>query len=227
LQDALVVSALGNGGVLAVVADGAGSAKFGAIGARRICRFLFVRIHEWLRHHDELPPDDQIRHWLEKLRVGISQAAARRGTASRQFAATLVAIIIGPNEAITLQIGDSAIVGRKDGRWQVLCWPDTGEFASSTFFVTDEPEPNLTIVRHPREHDAFALFSDGVGEIALSHLQSAAYPQFFDPMIHPVDCAHGAGYLVDLSERLAAFLASAPVCERTEDDKTIILISGK
>lgn len=227
LQDAFAVSELGNGSIFAVVSDGAGSAKFGAYGAWIICRFLSVRFREWFHENPELPTNEDLSNWINEIRGRISAIAARRGTVPRQYAATLAAIVRAPDGTVTLHIGDSAIVGRKGGEWDVLCWPENGEFASSTYFVTDDPEPRLNIVRHPNEHDAFALFSDGVGDLALSHLKHAAYPRFFDPMMSPIDAASGEGRLVGLSEKLATYLASPTVCERTDDDKTLILISGR
>ncbi|WP_445157278.1 PP2C family serine/threonine-protein phosphatase [Halomonas sp. E14] len=226
LQDAYAVSELGNGCIFAVVSDGAGSAKFGAFGAWLTCRFLSVRFREWVKRTPELPTDEDLSSWIDELRVWISAVAARRDTVPRQFAATLAAIVVVPDEAVTLHIGDSAIVGRKGEEWEVLCWPENGEYASSTYFVTDEPEPRLNIIRHPREHSAFVLFSDGVGDLALSHLEMAAYTRFLDPMIRPVDSATGEGHLVELSAKLAAYLSGPSVCERTDDDKTLILITG-
>lgn len=226
LQDAHAVSELRNGWIFAVVSDGAGSAKFGAFGAWLICRFLSVRFREWIHENPELPTDEDLSDWIDELRDRISAIATRRGTVPRQFAATLAAIVVTPDEAVTLHIGDSAIVGRKGGGWDMLCWPENGEYASSTYFVTDDPEPRLNIIRHPREHDAFALFSDGVGDLALSHLERAAHTRFFDPMIRPVDVASGEGRLVELSAKLATYLAGRSVCVRSDDDKTLILISG-
>jgi len=226
LQDAYAVTELGNGCIFAVVADGAGSAKFGAYGAWLTCRFLSVRFREWVHKHPELPTDEHLSDWIDELRDRISAIASLRGSVPRQFAATLAAIVVAPDEAVTLHIGDSAIVGRKGGEWDVLCWPENGEYAASTYFVTDDPEPRLNIIRHQREHDAFALFSDGIGDLALSHLERAAYPRFFNPMMCPVDAAAGEGRLVKLSTSLASYLASSGVCERTDDDKTLILISG-
>jgi serine/threonine protein phosphatase PrpC len=227
LQDASAVLELGNGCIFAVVSDGAGSAKFGAFGAWLICRFLSVRFRKWIHEKPELPTDEDLWCWIDELRDWISSIAARRGTVPRQFAATLATIVVTPNEVVTLHIGDSAIVGRKGGEWDVLCWPENGEYASSTYFVTDDPEPRLNIIRHPIEHDAFALFSDGVGDLALSHMEQAAHPQFFNPMMRPVDAALGKGRLVELSDKLATYLAGPSVCERTDDDKTLILISGR
>lgn len=226
LQDAYAVAKFDNGSIVAVVSDGAGSAKFGAYGAWLTCRFLLVRIREWVRANPDLPSDDELADWINELRGRISEIATRRGSSSRQFAATLAAIAITPDESVTIHIGDSTVVGRKGTEWDVLCWPENGEYASSTYFVTDDPEPRLNINRHQREHNAFALFSDGVGDLALSHLEHAAHPRFFDPMFRPIDSASGEGRLVGLSAKLSAYLAGPSVCERTNDDKTLILISG-
>ena len=226
LQDAYAVAKLGNGGIFAVVSDGAGSAKFGAYGASLTCRFLSVRFREWVRANPNLPSDEEMADWIDELRDRISAIATRRESTPRQFAATLAAIVVTPDEVVTLHIGDSAVVGREGAGWNALCWPENGEYASSTYFVTDDPEPRLNITRHPGGHDAFALFSDGVGDLALSHLEQAAHPRFFDPMFRPVDAASGEGRLVELSAKLATYLAGPSVCERTDDDKTLILISG-
>ena len=226
LQDAYAVVELAGGGILAVVSDGAGSAKFGAFGAWLTCRFLSVRFREWVRANPELPCDEELAAWIDELRDQISAIATRRKSTPRQFAATLAVVVATPDESVTLHIGDSAVVGRKGAQWHVLCWPENGEYASSTYFVTDDPEPRLNIARHPREHNAFALFSDGVGDLALSHREQAAHPRFFDPMFRPVDAASGEGRLVELSAKLATYLAGPSVCERTDDDKTLILISG-
>tara|TARA_R100001143_G_C3357405_1_gene133314 strand:- start:1293 stop:2039 length:747 start_codon:yes stop_codon:yes gene_type:complete len=227
LQDAYAVSELSNNSIFAVVSDGAGSAKFGAFGAWLVCRFLSVRFREWVHKNPELPTDEALSDWIDELRGQIYAIATRRGTVPRQFAATLATIVVTPKETVTLHVGDSAIVGRNGGDWNVLCWPENGEYASSTYFVTDEPGPRLNIGRHPSEYDAFALFSDGVGDIALSHLERVAHARFFDPMIRPVDTASGVGHLVDLSAKLATYLAGPSVCARSDDDKTLILISGR
>ncbi len=226
LQDAYAVSWIGDGSVFAIVSDGAGSAQFGAYGAWLVCRFLTVRFREWLHDNLDLPSDERLTDWIDELRDRISAIADRRGSAPRQFASTLAAIVILPDEILTLHVGDSAVVGRRGREWDVLCWPENGEYASSTYFITDDPEPHLNIARQPREHDAFALFSDGVGDLALLQLEQAAHPRFFEPMMRPVDSALGQGRLIQLSEKLGTYLAGPSVCERTDDDKTLILISG-
>lgn len=227
LQDAYAVSRIGDDCIFAVVSDGAGSAEFGAYGAWLTCRFLSVRFREWLYQKPELPTDEKLVDWIDELRDRITAIATQRETVPQQFASTLAAIVVAADEVETLHIGDSAVVGRKGGEWDVLCWPENGEYVSSTYFVTDYPEPRLNIARQPREHDAFALFSDGVGDLALSHLEQAAHARFFEPMMRPVDAATCQGRLADLSKKLAEYLAGPSVCERTDDDKTLVLISGR
>ena len=227
LQDAYAVSAINDNCIFAVVSDGAGSAEFGAYGAWLTCRFLTVRFREQLRGNPELPARELLIDWMDELRNQIAAIADRRESTRRQFASTLAAILVSPDEALTLHVGDSAVVGRNGGEWEVLCWPENGEYASSTYFVTDDPEPRLKIDRPSRAYDAFALFSDGVGDLALQYLERTAHSDFFNPMMHPVDAASSQGHLAGLSKELDAYLAGPKVCERTDDDKTLILISRR
>ncbi|WP_417733814.1 PP2C family serine/threonine-protein phosphatase [Roseovarius sp.] len=226
LEDAHFVSRMGNESVFAVVSDGAGSAKFGVYGAWLVCRTLAVRFREWARDNSELPSDELLTDWIDEMRDRISAIAEKRGSTPRQFAATLAAVFVTPDETLTLYIGDSAVVGRRGSNWEVLCWPENGEYASTTYFVTDDPGPRLNIARYTREHDAFALFSDGVGDLALLHSERAAHQRFFVPMMRPVDDSTKDGRLLNLSSKLKDYLTGPAVCERTDDDKTLVLISG-
>ena len=225
LQDAYAVSVMRGDCVFAVVSDGAGSAEFGAFGAWLVCRRMKVLFRDWFRDNSSLPSDEMLSDWIDEVRDRIAAIAEKRDSTPRQFASTLAAVVSTPDETLTLHIGDSAVVGRRAEDWDVLCWPENGEYASTTYFVTDDPEPRLNIARNAREYDAFALFSDGIGDLALSHHDQTASPQFFKPMLRPVDTAPGTGRLPELSAKLGTYLAGQAICERTDDDKTLILIS--
>ncbi len=224
-QDAYAVSRFANGALCLVVSDGAGSASHGGQGASLVCRCLTTSFRNWFAGQDHLPDDEQIMAWIDELRDLLAIVATRRDLARRQFAATLAMLVIKDSECLAIQIGDSALVGRRDGVWEAICWPENGEFAATTFFVTDDPV-RLRTVQLPLLYDAFALFSDGIEHIALDHLAAKPHAGFFDPMMRPVDAAAGSSKLARLSTALASYLDSAAVCERTDDDKTLILLSG-
>jgi len=226
-QDAFSVARFDSKTLCAVVSDGAGTASYGGQGASLLCRNLMSMFRVWFESHDDLPNDEVIHCWLDLIRDQLSEAAERRGVTRRQFAATLVMLVIHKNRVLALQVGDSALVARKNGLWEALCWPENGEFASTTYFITDDPEVRLHTFYLDLQYDAFALFSDGIESVALEQATRLPFARFFDPMIKPVDQAEGEGRLVQLSASLASYLDSPALCERTDDDKTLILISCK
>jgi len=208
-----------------IVSDGAGSASHGGQGTSLVCRLLSRALRDWFVTHQTLPDDDQIFEWIDMVRDRIAAVAERRGLTKRQFAATLVLLVVHGSDLLALQIGDSALVARKGGQWEALCWPENGEFASTTYFITDDPEPRLHIFRVANEHDAYAAFSDGIESLALQHAEARPHARFFDPMIKPVDQAPDRGKLAQLSTALGRYLDGAAICERTDDDKTLVLVS--
>jgi hypothetical protein len=224
-QDAYAIRSLNGGSLFAVVADGAGSAEFGRQGAWHLVRHLCSRVQDKFSEDNCLPTDEEIWDWIDEYRDLANTLASSRDAQTRQFACTLAALIISPDGVLAIQVGDSAAVGRNNGDWASLIWPENGEYASTTYFVTDDPEPRLKIHRFAEPFDAFAVFSDGIGEIALLQIEERPFEGFLDPMMSPIDARDDAGKLTDLSNALARYLGSPAVCERTDDDKTLILIS--
>src|SRR3546814_3642506 len=91
----------------------------------------------------------------------IQTAAASRSLTARDFATTMVALISVPNGILTAHIGDGAVVGRVTAtkEWSVLSAPAHGEYASTTYFVTDDPQPKLRIARHFEDRKSTRLNS--------------------------------------------------------------------
>ncbi|MXO52370.1 protein phosphatase 2C domain-containing protein [Erythrobacter gaetbuli] len=227
-QDAYVAKALPHGALLFAVADGAGSASLGGQGASLACRHLATCTGEWFAKRNDLPSADQVMGWLDDLRDLFTSLADRREELRREFASTLVALLHTPDAALAIQVGDSALVGRtEEGCWEAICWPENGQYASSTYFLTDDPEVRLRTAVLENSYDAFALLSDGLEDIALEQDTLRPFAGFFDPMLRPVDNAAGSGKLSALSLALSSYLQSEAVCQRTDDDKTLILVSGK
>lgn len=208
----------------AIVSDGAGSAEYGRYGAWLTCRHLSVRIRACIKAQSGLPDDEAISLWVDELRDRIRDIAQARSTTPRQFAATLTGVLYSSDALVAFQIGDSASAIKCKQTWSCLIWPETGEYASTTYFVTDEPDVRLQTYRRDGTFNGLALFSDGVGELALSYVEEDVFAGFLDPMIRPVMQAEGQGKLEKLSGQLKAFLHGESVCERTDDDKTLLLI---
>jgi len=212
--------------LLAIVSDGAGSAEFSSIGSRLVVQ-SFARsavLHLQRSEPTEEITKELVRRWIDDARDHIFRAAEIRTTTPRQMAATLVSAIIYPNRAFICHIGDGAcVLRRKDSQlWEVPSWPAHGEYASSTYFVTDDPEPHLDFVSIEAEFCNLAIFSDGIERLALDFLNQNASNRFFDPMFAPL-ATLGPGRNRALSASLRKYLDSPRVLERTDDDKSLVL----
>lgn len=213
--------------LLAVVSDGAGSATFSSIGSRLVVECFARNAVSHLRSRE--PPQEitawLVRRWMDNVRDRIFRAAEIKGTMPREMAATLVGAIIYPNRAIICHVGDGACVLRRRGGqlWEVPSWPAHGEYASSTYFVTDDPEPNLDFVSIEAEYCDLAIFSDGIERLALDFLQKNASDRFFSPMFSPLEKLERPGRDRALSRILREYLDSPRVTEHTDDDKSLVL----
>jgi hypothetical protein len=107
--------------------------------------------------------------------------------------------------------------------WHAPTWPEGGEFASTTFFLTDESEPKLRFTTTESAIDVVAAFSDGLERLALDFKARAPFGKFFDGISTPLLGKSGVGRDRDLSEKLKAFLASPQVLSRTDDDKSLVV----
>jgi Protein phosphatase 2C len=212
--------------LLAVVSDGAGSADFSEIGSRIVVN-TFTRCavsHFKSGAKIESITEELVREWLDDIRNRIFWAAEQRNVKPRELAATLVAAIVSTERAVIAHVGDGACALRKRGGvdWEVPSWPAHGEYASATFFVTDDPEPTLHFVSIEEVFSEIAIFSDGLERLALDFSKNAAFAPFFDSkFLHLSNL--GAGRNRSLSRGLRRYLDSAPILERTDDDKSLIL----
>jgi hypothetical protein len=210
--------------LVAIASDGAGSAKMGGQGAALICRTLGREAREHLRSGRGLPSDEDVWNWVDAARDRIFAAAERRQLTPRDFAATLVLVISNGPETIAAHIGDGAIVARSDGGiWEAISWPDGGEYAGTTFFATDDPEPRMRVARPEGLYSSFALFTDGLERLILDLANKTPHGPFFERMTAPLRDARGWGAERILSKKLGEYLEGEAINARTDDDKTLIL----
>jgi hypothetical protein len=212
-----------SGILIAIVSDGAGSARFGKGGSALTCRTITECARQHFKATGEAPTDDEIWAWIDQARDRISLAASRRESTPREFAATLIAVIALLDQTIILHIGDGAAVCKIDGQWAVPSWPANGGYASTTYFITDDPRPELRITRLPLAADGVSVFSDGIERLVLKFSDQTASASFFDKFATTVTTSGHEGACTPLNKSLGRYLDSDAINERTDDDKSLIV----
>ena len=211
--------------IAVVVSDGAGSASFGGQGASLVCKTIALNVRRHFLAADSLPQEETFEGWMDAIRDQIAAVAERRQLLPRDFAATLILVVSNASETVILHVGDGCAVVRDSvsGIWTAPTWPDHGEYASTTSFITDEPVARTRVSRYPTRISALAVFSDGIERLVLDLRSKEPSSRFFDSMIAPVEKSEHQGKDGLLSKGLAAYLQSDQVNSRTDDDKTLVL----
>ncbi len=215
--------------LVASVADGAGTAAQSAHGARLLVN-TFQR--EFGQAAQSAPGLDALdaafaRGWLQRMQQALGLLAAGAGHDPADYACTFLGAVLSGSCAVFLQIGDGAIVvgdtadGSLGHAW--VFWPQHGEFANSTAFVTMPDAPALLMFeRRQGAVQELAMFSDGLERLILDMRARIVH----SPSLRPV-----FGWLAGTqpcrarapSDVLAAYLNSAQVNRRTDDDKTLVM----
>jgi hypothetical protein len=168
----------------------------------------------------------QALRWVRHAAETTNAAAEANNHEPRDYSCTLLAAIVGGEHAAFLQVGDGAIVvshGDEDG-WSYVFWPQHGEFANTTNFIQSaELDSVIAFDLAPRRIDEVAIFSDGIENLVLHKASRSVQQSFFQSMIQPVRKTQTTGLDEQLSQGLRRYLASPAICERTDDDKTLVL----
>lgn len=211
--------------LIAVLCDGAGSAQMGGKGASLVARIVASRARERYRAALGTPPDAVVSSWVTEARDHVVRAAAKRDLSARDFAATMICLISDGTETVVAHVGDGAVVLQNAGdkAWHVIAWPSHGEYASTTYFVTDEPHPKLILYRRSEAISAVVAFTDGLERLALDFGAGQAHAPFFQGILGPVVGSEIAGRDHKLCVALARYLESDAVNARTDDDKTLLV----
>lgn len=224
-QDAHAIRFLSAGphpALIACVADGAGSARHGDVGSTIACEAVLEHAARFLEAHslDALLIDDVLL-WCDDVRERIKLKAHEYLCGVREFATTLCAAIVCDECAVFFQIGDGAIILGNDHFYGVVFWPQRGEYANSTNFLTSEEyHQQLQFVSTPRRFSKIALMTDGLERLALRFDSQTPHVPFFEPLFRALETTNDVS---GLNNGLRDFLSSAPIHHRTDDDKTLVL----
>lgn len=232
LQDAFICSTVKSNQqeyFFGIISDGAGSADYGGQGASIICNSISRAIKDHQLTINGLPANSIIEGWVDKTRDRIFKASENRDLSPRDFAATLICVISNGDESVVIHVGDGCAVLKdvSSASWIAPSWPEQGEFASTTYFVTDEYGLRLRVNRHLGKISAIALFSDGLERLALDFQQIRPFDGFFDGMTKPLISSNHFGKDKALSIALKNYLNSDVINSRTDDDKSLIIAIRK
>ena len=224
-------SPLGEPTIAIAVSDGAGSAGKGEIGAAIVCAALLEQVEIYLAQERTIASftEDDAQTWLRAVRESIVEHADQNDHVMREYACTLLLAVIGVDTAAFLQIGDGAIVTANEfAEWSWVFWPHRGEFANTTYFVTDDnASDNLMLEVRSGRTDEVALFTDGIEPLVLQYVDRTVYVPFFERMFEPVRRSSEAGEDLELSTQLESYLSSSAINNRTDDDKTLLLATRR
>lgn len=227
-QDALKYHCLDGDILLVALADGAGSAIHAELGAQAavqasvdwlltcLAKGLPIECCEWA---------EVIWETFQNARTALEQLAEEQEESLRSFATTLTCLVATPEQLIVGQLGDGAVVavGEDDGLKTVTTL-QRGEYANETNFLTQDQALDLVAIQVLDEQvRALALMSDGLTRLALKRPDNEPHTPFFKPLFAFVESSASSEDPARANEALIGFLTSPRVCERTDDDKTLVL----
>jgi hypothetical protein len=210
--------------LFAAVADGAGTAKFSAKGARLAVHILRQEVQLCLEKCKTNLTAEMLKSAVLKTSTHIEDHASRSGHNRRDYASTLICTILLPNHAWHLQVGDGAAVFRYGQQRYVDYWPAKGEYGNETFFITDENILGQLYINEIQMPEEVTLFTDGLESIALNLKNKEVHQPFYESF-YRVLRQREAGFQKDLAEGLASWMQTDLVTSRSDDDKSLVLIS--
>lgn len=204
--------------LIAVVADGAGSAKHSKIGARIVCETLcdiLIRSNLQNIRADVIKAIECARQKLLFHRY--NKTKSPRGLLD--FSATVVGVFCHKNHGIFFHIGDGAGIAYQHGDYHnlVISEPENGIFSCETYFFTlPDWQKNLRFTEFC-EKNRLLLMTDGVTGFVFSDDFFRIQRKFLIPVL---DYLENEPRKVRAEQALANTLNDTKAQRLNADDKT-------
>jgi hypothetical protein len=225
-QDAHDWQILPNNVLVIAVADGAGSASLGQVGAKiaveaAIAHLAYQEISDEILAQDLLLSDLLTQTTLVARKSVIAEAAACNHE-PHDLATTLIIMLATPFVVAVSQIGDGLAVAQDStGGLSALTVPKCGEYINETTFLTAADALNTAQIKVWREKIVnIGVLTDGLQMLALNMIVGEPHKPFFLPLFAFV--AQTEDKLI-AQEELVKFLCSERISQRTDDDLTLVI----
>lgn len=227
-QDRAGCALLPGGTLVAAIADGAGSASRAELGAATAIQAALGRLRLDLAD-PAADPTSALRGAALHARDAILTLAKEEGEEARSYTSTLLLVAVTPRGGGALQIGDGVmVVGTGGDGWSWMFWPQRGEYANTTFFLTDDDAPgHMEVGAFGGTPTDVAVMTDGLEPLALHYASRSVHEPFFEGMFQPLVDAGGSHEIGHLSTSLETFLSSERIRGRTDDDVSLILATRR
>ena len=208
------------GNFVAIISDGAGSAKYGRIGAKILCDTLvdllpnvpFADIKTSIINSVEVAREKLFFHRLNSRNNP-------RGLMS--FAATLVGVVWNKGKGMFFHIGDGAAIAfvGADFSKYIISKPENGIFSCETYFYTmDDWRECIRFTSFEKAH-TIMMMSDGVTGFSLSSDYKNIEPKF----LLPIDKFLSKEKIKARAQRALRNTLSTPQAQKINpDDKTFL-----
>lgn len=210
-----------DGYLVAAVADGAGSARLSAIGARLACTESVLHLKKVCATQPTVEVARVAMHEaFEAARRGVLQEAQREEVEVRELSSTLSVALVSADYAVFGQVGDGATVFDLGSGLTLAHWPDQ-EALNLTDFLTSAPlSETLSVTPASGRVHRFVMMTDGLSQLLLDFRARAPHPPALEPLL---SACRSSPDPAALNEDLRKFLGSPAVNDRSDDDKTLVI----
>ena len=207
--------------LVGVVSDGAGSARYGQIGAKTVCRTLcdlLLRSNHKTIRRDIINAIETARQKLILHRYNKSKSE----TDLIDFSATVVGFFYHNGKGIFFHIGDGAGIAFNSGNYDniVISEPENGAFSCETYFYTMTDWRDCLRIKPFIGCNRIMLMTDGVTGFVFSDDFFKIHLKFLIPVVEYLE---KAPYKTSAVRALSNTLNDSRAQRINADDKTILL----
>ncbi|MBR8833868.1 MAG: protein phosphatase 2C domain-containing protein [Stigonema ocellatum SAG 48.90 = DSM 106950] len=225
-QDAHHWQPLPDNVLVLAVADGAGSASWGKVGAMIAVETAIENISRKKITSFSLADDAVVRSLLieamQAAKAAVEEEAVACEKRTPDLASTLIIAIASPEIVAVAQVGDGVAVAKDvNGNLTAITKPDHGEFINETTFLTSPDAIETAQVILWRQAVAnIGVLTDGLQMLAMNMAFGVPHKPFFLPLF---DFVANMEDRTVAKEQMVKFLRSERITQRTDDDLTLII----